>query len=102
MRRSNNHYIIVYDGITYKELVQEGFGYYFIYETNKEALDAVPKNELSHYKIRDIDLYICIEPMSDGVKNAINNKCRLLKHLPKHYKALTKWDLEPIIKDLKK
>ena len=102
MRKINNYYLIIKEDNKYYDFTQESFGTYNIFETNEDSLTQAKDDEYTHHKIKDIDIYIIVEPMSDGITNAVNNKVRLLRNLPKKYNSLTKYDVEKVINEIKK
>lgn len=101
MRKNNNHYLIIKWNDKYYDYTQESFGKYFLYECNKSTLDEVDSKELTHYTIGDKEIYIVIEPTSDGERNKTNNQIRLIRNLVKANIGFTKPQSEKIIRLIK-
>lgn len=98
--RYNNHYLIIIDGDkNYSFQSEGGYEYSLIEERPIQiGVEAIPIKE---YKIKDIIIYMIIEPQSDGEWNKINNQIKLLRNLPKHYRKISKYDIEKYIKEVK-
>lgn len=106
----NNYYIIIKEteneNITYYDFTNDSKGYWLstCLEVNFETLIKDEKNlhQIFVRKGKIIELYLLVEPTSDGINNSRNNRVRMLRNLPKYYKALNKYDLEGIIQSIKK
>lgn len=100
-RKNNNHYLIMKRNGEWFDFSSDG-GEYFIYLCKEEHFNEIKPEEYIYYRVKDVDMYIVIEPLSDGITKK-NHQIRLLRNLPKIWRGVvTKWDMEKVINDLKK
>ena len=100
-RKLNNWYLTIKIDEDIYDFTQDF--YYFYSATDQTALDEVLGEP--HQKFiteRGVEIYITLEPTSFGNDNDINNKCRLLKNLPKYTTIVNKKEMEKIIYQIKK
>jgi len=96
----NNYYLILWQDSKWYDFTSDG-GNYMLSSTREINLEQEALVQ-DHYQVNGIYIYICAEPLTMLNPNeAANGKSRLLRNLPKHFIGLTKYNLEPIIKDIK-
>jgi hypothetical protein len=104
-RKVNNWYIIIKNGEHVYEFIQDF--YYNLMVSGQSSIDELIEDNVPYEKYTTnsgVELYIIMEPMGISCDNDTNNKCRLLKHLPKHTTLVNKTDMgkiEYIIRNIK-
>lgn len=98
--KRNNHYLLMKKENNWFDFSHDGEDYY-LYKCKEEHFNEIPSEDYVHYRVKNVDIYIVIEPASERIVNK-QNQIRLLRNLPKHWKGtISKWDMEKVIADLK-
>jgi hypothetical protein len=96
----NNHYLIMRKENEWFDFSYDGEEYY-LYPCKEEHFNEIPTEDYIYYRVKNIDIYVVMEPASERIVNK-QNQIRLLRNLPKHWRGvITKWDMEKVITDLK-
>ena len=101
MRKGNNWYLTIKIENDIFDFTQDF--YYFFTPTTQAALDEIMMEPHEKFVTeRGVEVYITMEPASNGGNNDLNNKVRLLKNLPKYTTIVNKKESNKIIYTLQK